>query len=126
MGRHGLVQNIPGVPVSQFKRGYLSGQRLQISVNYPMNKFRGLSLFPNRTADCIQRYSERDNRPVDRAARSEMAQHFYMARPLVAKTRMLLKSKPLLPSRRECLSYIPILTQQEKTGNGDPTTQAPD
>jgi hypothetical protein len=24
------------------------------------------------------------------------------------------------------VSYIPILTQQEETGNGDPTTQAPE
>ena len=30
-----------------------------------MNKFRGLSLFPHRNADSIQRSSERDNRLLD-------------------------------------------------------------
>src|SRR5258708_15008502 len=33
-----------------------------------------------------------------------MGQHFYTTSPLVVETRMLLRCKPLLPSRRECLS----------------------
>src|SRR6266851_4694744 len=53
-----------------------------------------------------------------------MAQHFYVRRPFVRTTRMLLRCKPFPRSRTGCLSYIPILTQQEKSGNRHPT-QAP-
>ena len=68
----------------------------------PMNKFRGLHLAWNRTI--IPSGSTADTIGTMTDARWKLAQHFYLARPFVARTHMLLKCKPLLPASRECLS----------------------
>jgi len=52
-------------------------------------------------------------------ARYQLGQYFYATSPLVVVTYVLLTCKPLLPTGRECLSYISILSQEEK--NGDAT-----
>lgn len=68
-----------------------------------MNKLRGLSL-PLHASRIIPWMLPDETIGRLTAARYQLAQHFYTARPLVAVTHMLLKCKPLLPTGRECLS----------------------
>src|SRR6266404_5541287 len=55
-----------------------------------------------------------------------MAQHFYTTRPLVVETRMLLRCKPLLRSRTECLSMYLFYHKRGKAEmEQDSNAQAP-
>src|SRR5947208_10408351 len=77
-------------------------------------------------ADSIQRDIQTETIGTMTDARSKMAQHFYVARPLVATTRMLLRCKPFHRSWTVCLSmYLFYHKEGKPEMEQNPDAQTP-
>src|SRR6266516_5788253 len=78
--------------------------------------------------DCIRTSIQAETIGCMTATLWKLAQHFYVRRPLVRTTRMLLRCKPLLAASSECLStcivaHLFSLDKRKESGTSSPCVE---